>query len=407
MADEETRPLLDKNRLDSQYTNVSCNESIKREVNEHNVSECDVTVSDAPELRAGHAVYFPVMLLLTIAVGIGYFTTHQWVQVYVKYVMGLNDSAGSQSGCNASHDSPEYRNFHEVERRTAQWTMYMSLASMIPSLFTSSIIGSYSDSYGRKIVFVLFAVSTTIRLTICTVVIHYKFSMWFVVGAIALDGLTGSTYTCSSVSMAYLADITSAGTRRTLAITINDGFHLLCVTLSFLTAGVIIKHYQYTIPMLACSGMAALALVITLCFLPETHEDHHRIEPRSPCRTYKRIFEIFTSSEFRQMKVAYILLFLGYFFQELAGVQRTSIEIVYQLGQPFCWSPDRISVFSAARHATQGLAGVVFVVPLRRCLSETYIAAMSALFNTGSYILEALAESDIILYLGELRYNNI
>ncbi|WAR20184.1 PCFT-like protein [Mya arenaria] len=279
----------------------------------------------ATEFRKAHAMFLPVTLLIYVSVGIGYFTTQQWIQHYVKIKLGFTND--SMPGCNASKNSTRYKDFHEVERQTAQWSMYVTLAAAVPSIFATAIVSSYSDSVGRKFLFILFSGSTTIRLTLCSLAIYFKWDLIWIVVAIGLDGLTGSTHTSSSAAMAYLADLTSSGHHRTIALTINDGFHMLCVTLSLLVGGV---------------------------------------------------------------------------FVQLVGTHRTSIEILYQLGQPFCWGADKIGVFSAARHATQGLAGIVFIVPLKRCMSESYIAAFSAFFNTGSFILEALAKSDIILFLGSL-----
>ncbi|XP_052766915.1 solute carrier family 46 member 3-like [Mya arenaria] len=351
----------------------------------------------ATEFRKAHAMFLPVTLLLYVSVGIGYFTTQQWIQHYVKIKLGFKND--SMPGCNASKNSTRYKDFHEVERQTAQWSMYVTLASMVPSFFASAIVSSYSDSVGRKFLFVLFSGSTTIRLTLCSLAIYFKWDLIWIVVAIRLDGLSGSTHTSGSAAMAYLADLTSSGHHRTMALTMNDGFQMICVTLSLVVAGVFVRQFGFLLPMIVCAGMACFAFMLTLCFLPESHGRQNRSEAQSVCRTLLRMTDIYTSRSFNQNKAPYLILIFCYFFQELVGTHRTSIEILYQLGQPFCWSADKIGVFSAARHATQGLAGLVFIVPLKRCMSESYIAAMSAFFNTGSFILEALAKSDIILYL--------
>ncbi|XP_052766914.1 solute carrier family 46 member 3-like [Mya arenaria] len=351
----------------------------------------------ATEFRKAHAMFLPVTLLIYVSVGIGYFTTQQWIQHYVKIKLGFTND--SMPGCNASKNSTRYKDFHEVERQTAQWSMYVTLAAAVPSIFATAIVSSYSDSVGRKFLFILFSGSTTIRLTLCSLAIYFKWDLIWIVVAIGLDGLTGSTHTSSSAAMAYLADLTSSGHHRTIALTINDGFHMLCVTLSLLVGGVFVRQFGFLVPMIVCAGMACLAFILTLCFLPESHGRQNRSEVHSVCKALSRITDIYTGSSFNQNKAPYIVLIICYFFQELVGTHRTSIEILYQLGQPFCWGADKIGVFSAARHATQGLAGIVFIVPLKRCMSESYIAAFSAFFNTGSFILEALAKSDIILFL--------
>ncbi|XP_052275404.1 uncharacterized protein LOC127874808 isoform X3 [Dreissena polymorpha] len=58
-----------------------------------------------------------------------------------------------------------------------------------------------------------------------------------------------------------------------------------------------------------------------------------------------------------------------------------------------------IGLFSAARSTGQGLIGVLSIIPIKKGLSEINVALISAVFNTGSYILEGLATTTLELFL--------
>jgi hypothetical protein len=155
------------------------------------------------------------------------------------------------------------------------------------------------------------------------------------------------------------------------------------------------------IPMLGCTIGVSISWIIAVFFLPETHQKQNRANKTSLCTNIKRLAILYTSDNFLKKRSSYIILLVTYFFTELTNTQRASLEMLYQLGQPFCWPSEKIGLFSAARHATQGIAGAVLIAPLKRCLSDVSIATWSALFNAGSYVLEAFAKSDLIMYLGK------
>ncbi|WAR23873.1 PCFT-like protein [Mya arenaria] len=349
-------------------------------------------------VRKVHFALLPVLLLLYMSLGLGYYTVQEWIQKYIKLQLGYQDNSNSTSGCNADKNSSTFKDFQTVEKETSKWSLYTAIALTIPSFFASMMIPAYSDSLGRKFLFVVGACSATLRMTLSALCIYYEWNLIWIVVAIVLDGLTGSLFTVSSAAMAYLADLTGHGSR-SFAITAHDSILLICLTLSGLGSGFYIENKGYVYPMVTSAGMALIALLIILFVLPETHLKQNRIESKSVWATFSRMTDIYLKNDFQKQRSTYLLLIMSYFFLELVSVHRPSLEILYQLGRPFCWSPSKIGMFSAARNATQGFAGIVLIAPLKRCFSDNSIALMSIVFCTGSFVLEGLAQTDLQLYL--------
>ncbi|XP_052272161.1 proton-coupled folate transporter-like isoform X2 [Dreissena polymorpha] len=352
------------------------------------------------ELRRAHFWFVPVMLLMYVAIGTGYYVIQQWVQRFIVIRSGMDTGNLTNTvGCDEQTNTSGYAAYSRVEQDTAQWEMYVSLATTVPAFFASTLIPSYSDSFGRKYLFILGITSTTLRFGLTAVCIYFQWDLIWIVVAACVDGMTGGFYTIISASMSFIADITPSGSKRLKAITMNDGLLMTCITLSGIGSGFFIQYEGFLLPMVSCCGLCAVAFFTAVCFLPETHMKHHRTKPKSALGTFKRMTHIYTNSAFKKRRSAYLILITAYFFQELVSTHRSSIEILYQLGRPFCWSAEKIGLFSAARHFTQGIAGMVLIVPLKSCMSDITLTIVSAIFCTGSFVLEAFAITDTVFYL--------
>ncbi|XP_052274098.1 proton-coupled folate transporter-like isoform X2 [Dreissena polymorpha] len=352
------------------------------------------------ELRRAHFWLVPVLLMMYVGINTGYYVIQQWVQRFIVIRYGVDTgNLTTTAGCDAQTNISGYAAYMRVEQDTAQWEMYVSLATTIPAFFASTLIPSYSDSFGRKYLFILGITSTTLRLAVTSVCIYFQWDLIWIVVAAVVDGMTGGFYTIMSASMSYIADITPTGSKRTTALTVNDGLLLICSTFSGVGSGFFIQHKGFLLPIVSCCGLCVVAFFTAVCFLPETHMKHHRTKPKSALCMLKRMTHIYTNNAFKKRRSAYLILITAYFFQELVSTHRSSIEILYQLGRPFCWSAEKIGLFSAARHFTQGIAGMVLIVPLKSCMSDITLTIVSAIFCTGSFVMEALAITDTVLYL--------
>lgn len=343
-----------------------------------------------------------VMFFVNIAMGISFYLVTQWIGDMMRKQILEGANINSSSVCEGTNKSdPEYSKFKDVEQKTAFWQMLSSLATTIPCLITTLILPSYSDRIGRRYIFLIPTTAMLMKYVAYVLFFYFELDVIWLVVASMIEGFSGSFFTLSSGVYSYIADVTTAGRRRTIAVTTYDGFLLICVTLSSLSAGYFIEFEGFIIPMLTCATLQFIAWLIIIFFLPETHQKRYRAQHMSFCDHFKRITDFYRSKQFAGKRCTYILLLVSYSIGELTSAHRSSLEMLYQLGKPFCWPSQKIGLFSAARHATQGFASLVLIAPLKACFSDISIATFSAIFNTGSYVLEALANTDLMLYLGK------
>ncbi|XP_045166197.2 solute carrier family 46 member 3-like [Mercenaria mercenaria] len=347
--------------------------------------------------------YFLLLLLMIFfysSMAINFYTISQWIQYMMRKQILQGKNINSTSVCQGTNQSdPEYAQYKQVEQKTALWQMFNSLASTVPGLIATAILPSISDNIGRKSLFIIPTTALLMKQISYALIMYYEWDIIWVVVSSLVEGSLGSIYIYFSAVYSYIADITTPGRHRTLAITIYEGSFLICFTLSGLAAGYFIEFKGYVIPMMTCVCLNFIAWCIVIFLIPETHDKQNRAKKVPMCIHFKRVTEFYTSRVFSGKRSAYILLITAYFVAELTSSHRSSLEMLYQLGKPFCWPSEEIGLFSAARHATEGFAGLVLIAPLKNCFSEINIAVLSAAFNGGSYVLEAFAKTDLILYL--------
>ena len=113
-----------------------------------------------------------------------------------------------------SGENPQCR-IPEVQRRTANFTLYGNLIAGILSAFTSAKLGSLSDRYGRTRLIALTSLGS-LAGDIFTIIAASKpeeFSVnWILVGY-AFDGLCGSFTTAFAIVHAYVTDCVPPSTR--------------------------------------------------------------------------------------------------------------------------------------------------------------------------------------------------
>ena len=347
-----------------------------------------------------HVFIVPVTLLMYTAMSIGSVVQTQWIQEYFMLSHNFKDSLGnSNSSCKADKNSTEYTDFEIIEQLTSEWTLYAVLANYIPCFFAMMVIPSYTDALGRKLFILIGTLSMTLRYIIVALSVYYNWHLIWVVVASGLDGLSGSMFTPYSVSMSYYADITPRN-KRALVLSCNDGLTMVCLTIAGLVSGYFISYSGFFWPFAATAGIAELSFLLTASCLPETHLIQNRTKSKSITTTVRRVFEFYTSSASTETRSVYIILIIAYFLMNISTTNRMNTEILYQLGRPFCWSSEKIGIYSAARHATQGFSCIVLIIPLKACLSDSSLAVMAAFINAASFTLEGLAYTDFMFYLG-------
>ncbi len=126
---------------------------------------------------------------------------------------------------------------------------------------SAPIMGKLSDSYGRIPLLMLSQLSTLISF----IVLGFANSLWLLFLSRIIDGLLGSNFT---ITQAYLSDITPQKERTKIfsltGIAFSIGFFIGPALGGYLA------QFSYSLPAFLAAGMAAVTILTTYLYLPET-----------------------------------------------------------------------------------------------------------------------------------------
>ena len=332
------------------------------------------------------------------------YLVNEWIQNTLKqeYFPRGEFPEKNFSACeNFSDSNPAYNLYVRVQKESSHWVMYNNIAQQTTGCVSNIILSCYTDSYGRRFLFILSTISVVIHVGIMCIVIYTKPSFVYMVVSFTIEGLLGSCFAFITASFLYVADIFPDKKTRVLAVTFVEAILLFTVMISGLVCGLLVDNLGFLIPALICLGMATASLVSAIFLIPETLALEHRSSPPSLIAALKRPFEFYASSAFSGRRLEYILLISAFAFGQIGMATRSSMETVYLLWMPFCWSPTRIGYYELARFGGQIFIGLGSVKLLQICLSNEIIAIVSTVFCFASYVVEGLASSEIVIYMGK------
>ncbi|XP_045213863.2 solute carrier family 46 member 3-like [Mercenaria mercenaria] len=350
-----------------------------------------------------YATIIPAVFLLSLGGDIHTYVVNEWTQYTIRTDKFPNmSSVHNFSACSdTNHSDENYKHYKIVQQKSAMWLAMYNTAHHVPMIFANMILPSITDARGRRFLFVITSLGMLTRYCLLPVIIYFKLSFLFVVAAYGLDGLTGSSYALYSTVFSYIADITTGDNRRVRGIVVIEVVLVVKSVLSSILSGYFIDtwkiEYLYTG---VISAFIAFTGFFTFAFLvPESLNEKCQQKSKSLLATLKRSTEFYYSTEFKGMRSCYILLLLCFMFAELSDMNRSTLETLYFLGQPFCWGPSQIGVYLMVRHASKGVVGLFILIVFQRFMSNQAICTMSTLSNAASYIVEAFAMTNLMIYM--------
>ena len=301
---------------------------------------------------------------------------------------------------NQSNDTT--KNFDHIQQETAKWIIYFNISVLLPAVFANLVWASFSDFFGRKFALFLCTASLTIRLTIFTFVVYFKLSLGYALIGNVIDGLAGSYVSLFALLFSYVSDITNYGKQRTIAIVVVELVLGLSFTVSSVASGPLIDNFGFFYPSVVISVTSGAGVLILIFLVPETMQRNNTEQQEGNIlKTLGESVKLYFCEGTKIKRVKYILLMLAFFFIGIPAMSRVSVEVLYQLGKPFCWSSTKIGWFGAIRMLVMSLFGIGCTYLFKKCVADDTIAFYSLILSAAAFMVEGLAKSDLALYSGK------
>lgn len=347
--------------------------------------------------------------LLHMAAGmLSFYVMNQYsYQAYMRqnYPNSSHVSTGSQSACEKNTNTTAYQEQIVVQKLTSEWNIHCNLVTYnIIGIVITLNLATYSDVYGRKLLFIPPIVGSILKNTLCSVGIYFNLNIeWFIL-FYAIEGCTGSWISLLSMAYSFIADLTEAGKPRSFIIGLLEGGMGIGTFLATILSGYLIKWTGgFFYPEVTSVILVGIELLIIMLILSETLHGSKKRNEVSFCQNMARVTECYKSnfSPLTKRWVFVVLIFI-FMMSAFSNIGRISVETLYQLNAPFCWDSIRIGWYGAIRMTMLAFGGLAMIKVFHLFTTDEYIALAGCITTVLSLTIMGLANTNTMLYIGKL-----
>ena len=300
--------------------------------------------------------------------------------------------------------------YKTVETWSDNLVVYANIASHIPSIIVTILLGPISDKFGRKPVLFLAALGTMLEGVATTFIMYFKLSPYFMIGSYFLGGMFGSFTAVLAASFSYISDVSSdkwRGFRIGLAeAIISVGGACGQFSLGFWLQW---NNCDFIQPMLLFTATNVAGIFYILICIPESLSKRERMENvENTPKGFKSLvhgIKIYLGSipEYSAWKLWAATLVAGIMLFNVAG---TSYASVYFLkSPPFDTDTLTIGIYESVRSISRGLSNTLLMglfSALR--MPEAAIAIIAVLFSGGCNLLTGFSKKLWQLFASEFDF---
>ncbi len=247
----------------------------------------------------------------------------------------------------------------QIQQDTALWSMYLSAASALPGLFTTTALGSYSDRAGRKIALILPSIGFTLYATVYLIVILLKLKIEYLLIGHFLMGISGDFTLLLTGCFSYMADITTKE-ERMFRIVILDFFGFVGAGISQIAIGFWINASGFLPAFYFILAIVFSCTIYSSVLIPETIRPDKRqsLSPKKITESVVRFFQ--NNSNNRRWRIILLLIILV--LRMTVFYSLPALTLLYGLGEPFCWDSIIIGFFSAGQYVVGAIGELALLL---------------------------------------------
>nr|CAD7577305.1 unnamed protein product [Timema californicum] len=331
--------------------------------------------------------------------------------VYVKVCF----SSRNASICDNLHDPQNAKDLDEVQNNSSWWILGTTMALSIPSIVTVNLLGSWGDSYGRKLPLFIPSIGAFISNCAWILIASMDFSgpVWPILIPSAISGVFGGFVSCIMAVNSYVSNI-STETSRTSRVSKLESMSYLGGAIGPFFGGLILESYGHTAVFIAITICQSLILIYVFAMVPE-------VSPQDPQLTEKLCEMDVSYLYVKDKPLQWDYKKYSYYFGLKYALGFSALIVGSRIFSHFCLSDYTICVTGLiSKIGGLVLLGfsstdtLMFIVPLATALSSFCIPSLRALLSkqveAGElgklFALVAITEN-LCTLLGSVQFNSL
>ena len=344
-----------------------------------------------------------IMLIHFVSTTIESLIVSEYTYQYVSENLQGNESHVHSKSVDASSNENCSAHKTEAQHDSAEWNSYYVYAEYVPCLLVVVWAGIMSDYLGRKPFIILTLLGTFLKTLATLTVVQYSLDIKYIFVGCLFGGLTGSHYTLDLSFCGVVADVSAYDKSRTFTLALLHLYAGLGSAVAQMSTGYMIRDLGFAIPCLVSVSLCFLNFLVGL-YIPESLSDTNRkLNNDGFCEKLQRFFAFYTnSSNLREGKVwQFVLCLLSLTLVTSPLTTRMNIDIMYLLGQPFCFTSEQIGWFNSANNLVSLCVSVLVLKLFHLCMNDEIITVLSCVSGIVCFAVEAFASVWWMLYVGK------
>lgn len=294
-----------------------------------------------------------------------------------------------------------------VEAQSNHLMAYGQLASTIPSIIITMMLGPLTDKYGRKVGIVLPAMGLILQGTLSVFIAKYDLHLYYFILANFLGGIFGSATSAMAACFSYAADVSSPRWR-SLRIGIIFSFHSFGGCVGTMVSGYWLYKISCSFVPLFCFYVVCnfLMLVYAAFLLPESLSKKERMErsggSSKGIAPFVQGLKLFCGglSLGSTWKLYAILLSATIELFNFYG--SVIVDIYFLKAMPLDLNSFQIGIFQTVKAASEGLTTLLLMIILTVLrVRDVWIILIAMIAHSTSNLLTGFATRDWQLYLSK------
>ncbi|KAI6652294.1 hypothetical protein LOD99_7309 [Oopsacas minuta] len=336
-------------------------------------------------------------MLITIYI---YIIQQQFIYYRVCKLIARN-SCNYTFSPNETSDCTDSSQVDKIQSLSSYLYLASNLATSIPSIFTSLILGPLTDIVGRKIA-IYTPIIAHILSVVCMICVNYlNLHPYYIIIGSLISGL-GGHYSVMILSLsASVVDSVSARYRVVRLAILETSITFASFAGNF-SGGLILEiiHFNYFFVL----NIILLTFVLIYSILLKETVQRKNIRfsnisiKKSIIKCITIVFKPFRLFCTNKEPLKFTVLVLAFAFSLTAIFGTLDLFTLYALGPPMCWLPHLIGYFFAFNYLGAAL-GIMLILPIliKFKISDYILIALSSLDIVIVYILIGTFQTQLIL----------